>query len=76
MAVAVAAAVAPRVSLWDAELGRLLQAGPTLPDPARAAVHSVLTSLLDDPDTDAAEAADIVQVLDSLQSPRYLQRVS
>ncbi len=63
MAVAVAA-VAPRLSRWDAELGRLLETAPTLPGPARVAVRRVLTSLLHDPDTDAGEASSILEVLD------------
>ena len=66
MAVAATAEVTPRLSRWDAEIGRLFETASTLPTPARAAVRRVLTSLLHDPDTDALEARSIQGVLELL----------
>jgi hypothetical protein len=66
MAVAAAAEVTPRLSRWDQEIGRLVETAHALPGPARAAVRSVLVSLLDDPDTDLLEAHSIRRVLELL----------
>ena len=74
MAAAASARVATRPSRWDEELGRLLETGPSLPRPARVAVRRVLTSLLQEPATDAAAARDIRTVLAVLESAVYAHR--
>jgi hypothetical protein len=74
MAAAATAKLAPRASRWDEELGRLLETGASLPRSARIAVRRVLTSLLDEPTTDADAARDIRKVLAVLEQALYAQR--
>jgi hypothetical protein len=74
MAAAATAKIAPRASRWDEELGRLLETGPSLPRSARIAVRRVLTSLLNERDTDADAAADIRRVLAVLEHALYAPR--
>jgi hypothetical protein len=71
MAVAAPAHVPARLSLWDEELGRLIATAPSLPRSARIAVRRVLTSLLDEPSTDARAARDIRGVLAVLEQALY-----
>ena len=74
MAATAIAELAPRVSRWDEELGRLLETGPSLPRSARIAVRRVLTSLLDEHAADAATARDIRRVLAVLEHALYAAR--
>ena len=74
MAAAATAKMIPRASRWDEELGRLLETGPSLPRSARVAVRRVLTSLLNERDTDADAAADIRRVLAVLEQALYASR--
>jgi hypothetical protein len=74
MAVAATATLAPRVSRWDEELGRLLETGPNLPRSARIAVRRVLTSLLEEHADDPATARDIRRVLAVLEQALYAHR--
>jgi hypothetical protein len=74
MAATATAQLAPRVSRWDEELGRLLETGPSLPRSARIAVRRVLTSLLDEYASDAATARDIRRVLAVLEHALYAAR--
>ena len=74
MAAAATAERTLRVSRWDEELGRLLETGASLPRPARVAVRGVLTSLLQEPETDAAAARDIHTVLAALEGAVYAHR--
>jgi hypothetical protein len=74
MAATATAQLAPRISRWDEELGRLLETGPSLPRSARIAVRRVLTSLLDEPSTDADAARDIRRVLGVLEHALYAHR--
>jgi hypothetical protein len=73
-AAATATKLTPRSSPWDEELGRLLETGPGLPRSARIAVRRVLTSLLDEPTTDADAARDIRKVLAVLEHALYAHR--
>jgi hypothetical protein len=74
MAAAATAQVATHLSRWDEELGRLVQAAPSLPRSARIAVRRVLTALLDEPATDAAAAGEIRRVLAVLEQALYAHR--
>ena len=74
MSAVATAKLAPRVSRWDEELGRLLETGPSLPRSARIAVRRVLTSLLDEHASDAATARDIRRVLAVLECALYAAR--
>jgi hypothetical protein len=74
MAAAATAEMTSRLSRWDEELGRLLEKGPSLPQPARLAVRGVLTSLLDEPATDADAARDIRKVLAVLEPALFAHR--
>ena len=74
MAAAATAKLTPRPTRWDEELGRLLETGHSLPRSARIAVRRVLTSLLDEPTTDADDARDIRKVLALLEHALYIHR--
>jgi hypothetical protein len=74
MAAAATAELTSRPSRWEEELGRLLETGPSLPRPARIAVRGVLTSLLDEPATDADAARDIRKVLEVLEPALFALR--
>jgi hypothetical protein len=74
MAVAAPAHVPTHVSRWDAEVGHLIETAPSLPRSARIAVRRVLTSLLDEPATDARSARDIRKVLSVLEHALYAHR--
>ena len=74
MAVAAPAHVQTHVSPWDKELGHLVETAPSLPRSARIAVRRVLTSLLDEPTTDARSARDIKRVLSVLEHALYSHR--
>ena len=49
---------------WEGEIERLLDTAPELPRAARSAVRRALRALLDEPETGAAAAHDIVALLE------------
>jgi hypothetical protein len=74
MAAVATAQVAPHLSRWEEEVGRLIETAPSLPRSARIAVRRVLTSLLEEPATDPASASDIRRVLAVLEHALYSHR--